>query len=306
MSKITQRAGAQVSRTRFSMQLEFPLQRARLPDRNFHKGGRSFYFFDFDDNVMRLDTTISIFGRRTGEEKALSTREFAQISHLVGRTGVWKDFEVRANDLTGSFRRFRDLPDQCLGRQRQPFIDDVAAALKKSKAAWRGPSWEVFSHAVFNERPIAIITARGHHPDTMRAGLALLLEHKYLPAEPNYLAIFTVSHPAIAGQLGDSSRKRSVPELKWAAIIRSVDIAMERYGENPFHRFGISDDDPNNLALILDAMAELKRRYRRNSFFVINTGASPIEKTEVLAPGDTSPAASDTEQLALFPSPKRT
>jgi hypothetical protein len=35
-------------------QLSFEFDIPKEQDRNFHLGGRSFYFFDFDDNVVYL------------------------------------------------------------------------------------------------------------------------------------------------------------------------------------------------------------------------------------------------------------
>ena len=70
-------------------QLELPISRPHMPDRNADKGGRSFYFFDFDDNVMRLDTCIYVFDRRSGAELALSTRRFAEIHPFLGKPGPY-------------------------------------------------------------------------------------------------------------------------------------------------------------------------------------------------------------------------
>ncbi len=90
-------------------QLELGIKREREPDRNHALGGRSFYFFDLDDNVMFLDTKIFIFHRETGEELALSTGEFAAVSRIIAKPGPLEQYETRLDDATGSFRRFRDL-----------------------------------------------------------------------------------------------------------------------------------------------------------------------------------------------------
>jgi len=281
-------------------QLELDIARVRVPDRNFKKGGRSFYFFDFDDNVMRLDTNIFVFKKGTSEELALSTRRFSEIAHLIGRAGTWKDYEIRNDDTTGSFRRFRDLPDHERNGQPQPFVEDMARTLDKGTVLWRGPSWEFFFHAVFNGRPIAIITARGHHPDTIRAGIALLRERGHVPSPPNYVGIFSVSNREVRAELGDPHGQRSTAELKKVAIIHAVLAAMETYGENPHHRFGMSDDDAANVARIIEAMTELKRRFPENAFFVFNTGSHPPVRTEVLADSVASAPVSDSGQLTLF------
>ena len=83
-------------------QLELPISRPRVPDRNADKGGRSFYFFDFDDNVMRLNTCIYIFNRRTGAELPLSTRRFAAspASRSVRPSmGAMSEFSVAPNGI---------------------------------------------------------------------------------------------------------------------------------------------------------------------------------------------------------------
>ncbi|MFN9067243.1 MAG: hypothetical protein ACK5V3_08450, partial [Bdellovibrionales bacterium] len=54
-------------------QLELGLQRAREMDRNFHLGGRSFYFFDFDDNIAFLPTPLVVFDKKTGAEHYLTS-----------------------------------------------------------------------------------------------------------------------------------------------------------------------------------------------------------------------------------------
>ena len=281
-------------------QLELPIARPRMPDRNADKGGRSFYFFDFDDNVMRLDTCIYIFDRTTGAELALSTRRFAEVHPLVGKPGPFEHLEIRLDDATGSYRRFRDLSPAEVDGHEQPFVEDLTAALQKGDLLWKGPSWSFFFHAVYNGRPVAVITARGHHPDTLRAGIGELYTRGILTAAPNYLGLYPVSHPVVRAELGDPGVVCSIPELKKAAIIRSVEVAMQRYGKNPYHRFGMSDDDPKNVALIVEAMIELKTRYPDNAFFVINTSTEPAVKTEVLVGSTFTEHVPFAAQLRLF------
>lgn len=265
-------------------QLELPIVRQREPDRNFDKGGRSFYFFDFDDNVAFLSSQIFLFHKKTGEELALSTAEYAQHSKIVGSKGLYKDFEVRYNDETGSFRRFRDYSPDLMKKylsSNQPFIDDLAHALMGEDLHWKGPSWSCFYHATFNQRPVSVITARGHHPETITSGIDLFVHHGHIPQRPNYLAIFPVSHSETRRSLGDPEYKLSVARLKQIAIRKSVEKAFEVYGENPHHRFGMSDDDPHNVELILEEMIRLKKDYPEVSFFVIETHGNKQVKKEV-------------------------
>jgi hypothetical protein len=284
-------------------QLELGIQRTPEPDRNFAHGGRSFYFFDLDDNVLFLDSKIYIFNKHTGEELALSTGEFAAISRRIGVPGPLEDYETRDNDATGSFRRFRDLAD-IQDPKHQPFVTDMLEAIKKPDIKWKGPSWNCFVHASLNQRPMSIITARGHHPDTIRTGLELLAVAGHIPAKPNFMGMYPVSHEQVRRDLGDTSDvggpRASVSQLKKAAIIASVETAMQIYGANPHHRFGMSDDSPENLELIIDALRILKGRHPQNGFFVIDTHQDRFVKQEVRIDSIETQTLDGANQLELF------
>jgi hypothetical protein len=292
-----------MSKFKFTNQLELPIERDKQPDRNSAIGGRSFYFFDFDDNVVYLPTLLYIFHNETGEEKALTTREFARISEHLGKSGEWAKFELRFNDETGSFRRFREKKlnfiDRFMGR-KQPLVEDIVRTIKLNHLDWRGPSWNFFWHAVHNNRPLSIITARGHSADTFKAGISVLVKSAHLTQEPNYLSVFAVSNKHIRENLGDESLTMHTAELKKKAIHRSVNEAFRQYGENPGHRFGMSDDDPVNIRLIIEAMRELKVQYPKNSFFVIDTQHGGLSKQEILIDIIKNTENLNMEQLRLF------
>ena len=268
------------------------------PDRNSEKGGRSFYFFDLDDNVLHLQTPIYIYDLRTGTEQPVSTGEFARICGSLGKPGAYECFGVNPDDRVGSFRRFRDNAGLTPGAF-QPFVQDIQEALELPDFHWKGPSWECFEYAVHNERPVALITARGHSPATIRAGLSQLVKAGFLSREPNYLAIYPVSHPELRVELAAGRAKTSTAELKKQAIIRCVESAMKQYGNNPHHRFGMSDDDPENLALITEAKRILKARYPQNSFFVIHAASRPVLKYEIFC-DITEPSRIETDIQLQF------
>lgn len=287
---------------RVKTQLELPLERRREPDRNFAQGGRSFYFFDFDDNVAFLTTPMFLFHKETGAEIEISSREFAQFSASIGKGGVYADYVLEANASTGSFRCFRDKDISMLGRllgRKQMFVKDLGVALGLPDVQWKGPSWSCFYHAVFNGRPLALITARGHHPRTIEQGISLWVKEGHLPIEPNYLAIYPVSHPDVKRSLAlpDSD---SIPHLKQKALRASVRRALEVYGDNPHHRFGMSDDDPRNIEWIIQEMRELKREYPRLSFFIIQTHGEQMTKLEVFADRIEDSMMKTEAQLKLF------
>ncbi len=268
-----------------STQLAFDFPREKEKDRNFHLGGKSFYFFDFDDNVVYLTTPIVIFNKDSGEEKLLSSSEFAKHNRIIGKEGMYENFYMDFNDENGSFRNFRD-QDFSIGQRitgkRQSFIKDIESAMSQADHIWQAPSWNHFYHATYNQRPISIITARGHRAETIREGIEKIVEHGHLPIAPNFHTIYPVSNPQIREKLGGPKDGYSVPELKYRAIIESVEKAINEYGYSDFHRFGMSDDDPRNIDLITDSMIELKSKFPRMSFFVIQTYENGFEKREIL------------------------
>lgn len=285
-------------------QLELKIGRQPEPDRNFAKGGRSFYFFDFDDNIAFLSTPSFIFHKETGQELSLSSKEFSEHSGDIGVRGPYKDYRVDFDDKKGTFRSFRDrdfgLLEKLIWRKQQPFVEDLAEALGYPDFHWKGPSWSCFYHAVFNGRPLSLITARGHSPQTLKQGVSLLVREQHLPVEPNYLSLFPVSHPRVKSDLG-FNQETPISILKQAAISASVEKAIQEYGYSPYHRFGMSDDDPENIRRIIQEMARLKVKYPEMSFFVIETHKGQFIKREVFS-GHTVDQILDSNprQLSFF------
>jgi hypothetical protein len=293
-----------------SSQMELNIERKKEKDRNFHLGGRSFYFFDFDDNVAFLGTPLVLFHKETLSELPINSGQFAQEHSRIGKSGVFADYQIGWDDLKGTFRNFRDHHNdelRRLGLKNQIFIHDVAEALGLPDFQWKGPSWSCFYHATFNQRPVSVITARGHHPDTLKQGIDLFVAAGHLPSQPNFLSIFPVSHKATRNELGDLDLTLSVAELKQAAIRQSVERAIQLYGYSPHHRFGMSDDDPKNILLIAEEMTRLKTQYPEMSFFMIETQHGEFVKNEIGLSGPTlskltpSKASSlQVEQIKLF------
>lgn len=300
------RKNTRKSQIKMGTQLSFDFEVPKKEDRNFHLGGRSFYFFDFDDNVAYLSTPIILFHKKTGEEITLSSGEFAENHRDIGISGKYQNYFMEFNDESGSFRHFRDkkfTASQVKSGVKQTFIQDIEKALEDADHVWKAPSWNSFYHATYNQRPVSLITARGHHPETIKAGIDLMVKDGHLPLAPNYHSIFPVSNVDIRKELGDLNLTKTVPELKKDAIRFSVEKALEDYGNSPFHRFGMSDDDPKNIELITEEMRELKFKYPDMSFFVIQTFKDSYTKFEVL-PYETreiiSQKQSRSNQLTLF------
>jgi len=286
------------------LQLELGETRLKEPDRNYHQGGRSFYFFDFDDNIAFLTTPLILFHKQTGNELLLSSAEWALHHSSIGKSAPYIDYEIRYDDEQGSFKNFRDAEFsevEKLSGKKQLFIQDVQQALRLPDLQWKGPSWHCFYHAAFNQRPISVITARGHNVYTIQEGVREFIKAGHLPVEPNYLSVFAVSNKKIREYLRDQEFKLSVAELKQRAIRASVEKAIEVYGYSPHHRFGMSDDDPKNIQLVVEEMTRLKSDYAEMSFFMIETHGGDFIKHEITKQGLKSQFMHDTaSQLDLF------
>lgn len=267
-------------------QMELRLDRPIEKDRNHHLGGRSFYFFDFDDNVAYLTTPIVIFNKETGAERTLSSGEWARYHQDIGKSGPFANYFVDYDDEVGSFRYFRDQKHTFIDkvvRRKQTFLSDIEKALEQADYSWKAPSWNCFYHATYNKRPTSVITARGHHKETLKDGIDLIVRTGHLPHNPNYLSIYPVTNPNVrVHELKDPELKNSVADLKRAAINQSVEQALKQYGNSPHHRFGMSDDDPKNVELITEEMKVLKKKYPQMAFYVIQTFEDSYVKTEVL------------------------
>ena len=125
------------------------------------KYGLKYYAFDWDDNLMKMPTEI-ILKDEDGNEVGMSTEDFAEYRTDIGK----KPFEYNGETVVGfaedPFRFFRTEGDQ-------KFMRDIENA-----PLVRGP-WTDFVEAINNGSIFSIITARGHHPNTLKKGVYKLI-----------------------------------------------------------------------------------------------------------------------------------
>ncbi|MCW5723351.1 MAG: hypothetical protein KIS81_00165 [Maricaulaceae bacterium] len=236
---------------------------------------QSFYFFDIDENMLHLPTKVHLLNTLTGEEQTMTQRKFEDIRAYLGMPGEWEDWTAQPER---AFREFADGKD----RNGEEYLwRDIGRALEAGDDGWKGPSWDIFRYAVLRRRPIAIITARQHSEATIKSGVRMLAEAGHIPEEPDYLAVFGVSNPAVKAALG---AHLTTAGLKRAAIRRCVELGLQRFGRDLPHSFGMSDDDPKNVDLIISAMLECKLDYPDKRFFVISTNRRRHVKLEVFPP----------------------
>lgn len=244
-----------------------------------------YYAFDWDDNIVFMPTQIILVDTQ-GQEVGMSTHAFATERSKIGK----EEFNYKGHVIKGfaenPFRNFRVEGDT-------QFLNDVVNADL-------GPSFKDFKKCVEGASIFAIITARGHKPDTLKeackkyimsgfgginteevikhiksynelAGIsndnpAPQLVDKYLE-----LCQFSpVSHPEIAGN--DPSAAASPEELKASELtkfINHVDEQIKKINKNivkgKTREIGFSDDDPKNVDYILShfALRDQQGRFRK-------------------------------------------
>lgn len=142
--------------------------------------GRDFkyYIFDWDDNILHMPTYIHL-------ERRLGNGEW--VPHLVS-TAL---FSVIRNDTQNyrppednwekAFAEFRDFATD--GESK--FLKDAREAIDRLKRGddKTAPSFNTFRRTLKEGRIFAIVTARGHKPETLRKGVRLFMDEVLRPEE---------------------------------------------------------------------------------------------------------------------------
>jgi len=244
-----------------------------------------YYAFDWDDNVVFMPTQIILLDTQ-GKEVGMSTHAFARERSKIGK----EEFEYEGNIIKGfaenPFRNFR--------------VEGDAQFINDAPNASLGPSFKDFKECIEGASIFAIITARGHNPNTLKQVcksyimskfggidtekvIASIKKYNELYGSSNtnensaliddYLELCQfspVSNPQIAGT--DSAAAASPEELKASELARfidHVDEQVKRINKNitkgQTREIGFSDDDPKNVDYILShfALRDQQGRFRK-------------------------------------------
>lgn len=126
--------------------------------------------FDWDDNILMMDTPLHFQHFEGGKwvDKQISTHEFAQIRKKYANN--YMDNTEWRGDQNKAFLEFRDFGP----RGNQAFIEDVKNAISNGNY---GPSWDEFIQTLKEGRLFAIITTRGHEPQTIRSAVEYVINN---------------------------------------------------------------------------------------------------------------------------------
>ena len=120
--------------------------------------------YDWDDNICHMETKIHMQKDINGEwvNEDVSTAKFAQVRSDKG----WR---ILNGDPNEAFSEFRDFGP----RGKDAFLIDTKDAIDKESY---GPSWYAFLECLKNAHIFAIITARGHSPNSIRKSVEYIID----------------------------------------------------------------------------------------------------------------------------------
>lgn len=143
----------------------------RIPYVNEDVASRDFkyYIFDWDDNILHMPTKIKLEHRGDDGEwrpVEVSTSTFALVradeEHYRPPKGGWAE----------AFSNFEDHPG------RDNFMEDTIAALERIEHGEKpGPSFQAMKKTLREGRIFAIVTARGHSPETIEKAVRVFIRY---------------------------------------------------------------------------------------------------------------------------------
>lgn len=125
-----------------------------------------YWGFDWDDNILDMPTKI-LMDQKVGsdwEPVKVSTAEFAQVRNDT------ENYQIRNGSIQEAFSEFRDNGL----RGEEAFIEDVEHCIAESHFA---PAFEKFLECLSEGGVFAIITARGHQPESIKRGVEYIIDN---------------------------------------------------------------------------------------------------------------------------------
>ena len=125
-----------------------------------------YWAFDWDDNILDMPTKI-LMDQKVGSDwkpVEVSTAEFAQVRNDT------ENYQIRNGSIQEAFSEFRDNGL----RGEEAFIEDVEHCIAESHFA---PAFEKFLECLSEGGVFAIITARGHQPESIKRGVEYIIDN---------------------------------------------------------------------------------------------------------------------------------
>lgn len=169
-----------------------------------------YYAFDWDDNLMYMPTKIMVMSEND-DEIGMSTEDFAEHRHQIGV----EDFSYKGSTIVGyspdPFIYFKEKGDNKF------LIDSMTAPL--------GPAWNDFVECINGGSIFAIITARGHNPQTLRKAIFNLITKNHNGINRNELIKNLETYHEMMSKPYDL--KEDIDAKNFQADFEGSDLVME-------------------------------------------------------------------------------
>ena len=134
-----------------------------------------YWAFDWDDNILHMPTKI-LMDQKVGDNwlpVEVSTAEYANVRNDK------QNYRLRNDNPSEAFSQFRDGGP----RGKSAFLEDVKKALSTNQT---GPVWNNFKMCLSDGAIFAIVTARGHEPETIKQAVEYVIDNN-LSEEEKFL-----------------------------------------------------------------------------------------------------------------------
>ena len=156
-----------------------------------------YYAFDWDDNIVYMPTKIIIV-TDNDKEVGMSSEDFAKYREMIGK----EPFIYHGHNIVGfanqPFRHFKVEGD------KQFIIDALSAP--------PGPSWSDFVECLNGGSIFAIITARGHDPNTIKEACKNWLLMNYNGINGNVCFENLKKYRELSGEETQITKKQALDE----------------------------------------------------------------------------------------------
>ena len=213
-----------------------------------------YYAFDWDDNIVQMPTDIIVMSV-DGDEIGMSTGDFAENREKIGKEEFKYKGVIIKDFAKDAFRNFR-YPE---GDEK--FLEDVL----KAPAA---PAWGDFVECINGGSIFAIITARGHHPETLKKAVKVYINANYMGISKELLVQSLDKYRMLASTSENADDDAKIeeyldlcrfypvsfgagsaasPEKAKVKALREFIAYTRALNQELEIEIGFSDDDPGNI-----------------------------------------------------------
>jgi len=246
--------------------------------------------FDWDDNILVSETPIHfehfVDGKWVPED--ISPKDFVDIKEKFPK--YWDNEEWRC-DFSTAFLEFRDYGP----RGTNAFLEDTKKALSLKEY---GPSWYDFVRTLINGELFAIVTTRGHEPDTLRKSVEyiiyeeldtnqqdimlknLMKYHEAFNVDFDYLIDDYLNNCIFIGIMSETFKTTIGNEETIKNVAKGKELAVKyvigkfsKYGKmiNVPTSIGFSDDDKDYYDSVKNLFMSNKELFDDIDFYVFDT-----------------------------------